>query len=459
MRLFSRHQVSTEDRILVAFSGGADSLALLVLLSDLCGPEHIVALYVNHRLRDARELAQEEQLNRVNCAALQVPFMIERLEPNAVQHLARERGNGIEDAARTLRYRILEEKRRELHCAYIATAHTADDQSETILMRLLQGAGPYSLQGIAELHGSIVRPVLGLNRATIEEIVRSAGLRWATDSTNADTRYLRNGVRHTLIPAISNLFPGYREALQQVASRSTELVEVITPLVDQAIETAVYEHEDRVEIDIDRLREHGAPVRIVTERVVYHCWNLLNDSAGRRLPYRVVQTICEMLERHDDRQRIAYGGTEGVRLKNLFEWRKQRVVLAEGYVSAVYLPCTELDGVMELVVGPTLRGHVPMDERARIADETIASPLIVRSSRAGDTIELVGGRKLVSALFNEWHIERSQRWRIPVLEDRLGLCAVLGAAYGGKDRVATRCQLATLARNDGTLYSVSDREG
>lgn len=459
-RLLGRHHVSPEDRILVAFSGGADSLALLILLSELCKTESIVALYVNHRLRDEHELAREEQLNTENCTHLAVPLIIERLRPHEVQQLAKIRGNGIEEAARTLRYRILEKRRIELGFDYIATAHTADDQSETLLMRLLQGAGSYSLQGIAEYRDRIVRPILGLTRAEIEEIVRAESLQWSVDSTNTDTRYLRNSVRHTLIPVIAELFPSYRQSLQQVANRSEETMQILQPILQRVLHEAVEKTEGSVSIDIARLRRYGESVRIVTERVIYHCWMLLNDAEGRRLPYRIVNRICEMLELPKASQEsICFGETEAQRYEDLFVWRKRSGALAVGYVSAVYLPCTELDGVMELVTGPTQRGAVPMEMRARIGDDTIEPPLVARSCRTGDTIDLVGGRKRVSDLYAQWHIERSQRWRIPVLEDSIGICAVLGAAFGGKDRVATRCRLSTLARNGGTLYSVTDIEG
>ena len=458
--LFERHQISADDRMLVAFSGGADSLALLILLSRLCRPGGIAALYVNHRLREKHELEREEQLNRENCAHMHVPLIIERLEPHEVQRLARQRGNGIEEAARTLRYRILEKRRIELGFDYIATAHTADDQSETLLMRLLQGAGPYSLQGIAERRERIIRPMLGLTRAQIEAIVRTESLQWSVDSTNTDTRYLRNSVRHTLIPVIAELFPAYRQSLQQVATRSAEAVQLLEPMVQQVLNEAVEVLDESVSIDTARLKRYGESVRAVTERVVYHGWSFLNDAEGRRLPHRIVNRICEMLELPmTSPEVIRYGETEARRYEDHLIWRKRSGALAEGYVSAVYSSCTELDGVMDLLTGPTQRGIVPMEQRARIGDDAIELPLVARSCRAGDTIDLVGGRTRLSDLYAQWHIEPSQRWRIPVLEDRVGICAVLGAAFGGKDRVATRCRLSALARNGGTLYSVTDREG
>lgn len=128
--------------VVAAFSGGADSLALLITLLKFVDNKNIVALYVNHRLRPEEELKAEEALNRHNCRALNIALEVVTLEEGAVERCAIERGKGIEDAARHLRYRALNETAERYNYPYIATGHTLDDQGETLLMRLLQGGRP-----------------------------------------------------------------------------------------------------------------------------------------------------------------------------------------------------------------------------------------------------------------------------------------------------------------------------
>jgi tRNA(Ile)-lysidine synthetase-like protein len=178
------------------------------------------------------------------------------------------------------------------------------------------------------------------------------------------------------------------------------------------------------------------------------------------LPYKQVVSIVE---------RLVKGGSDGERMvlaDTTLEFETERLVwsnglpaLAEGYLSFVYSDQVELDGSHQLILGGAPISSVPVEKRARIDGATLAPPVVVRSYREGDTISLVEGTKKVGSLFSDWHIRRSQRWRIPVVEDTVGVCAVLGGAFGGSDRVATRCLGTALARNGGTLYSVVELEG
>ena len=112
-----------------------------------------------------------------------------------------------------------------------------------------------------------------------------------------------------------------------------------------------------------------------------------------------------------------------------------------------------------LVTGEQAHSVAPKELRARIDPSTLTLPIVARSARQGDSIRLAEGTKQVGTLLAGWHIPKEDRWRIPVLEDALGIFAVLGGAYGGRDRIAKRCLVPTLARNVGTLYSIVDIEG
>jgi tRNA(Ile)-lysidine synthase len=450
----SENHIDVADGVVVAFSGGADSLALLILLSQLCPQGKLTAVYVNHRLRSEQELQSEEHLNAHNCNILGVPLIIARLPKDAVASCARKRGNGIEEAARVLRYATLERYRKELGYAFIATAHNADDLSETMLMRLLQGSGISSLQGISAHKGALIRPLLTVTRQQIERVVIHRQLHWSDDSTNADTQYLRNNLRHHVIPAIAQVFPSYREALAQTAQRAQSLVQALQPQVDRAFHEGVSRQEDRFLFSCTRLQQEPPAV---LEAVMYRVWEHLWDEKGKRLPYATVQQIIRAIT-SDGPVGDLYGSTLS-RSGNDIYWEKRKEVLAEGYVSVVYSACTELDGKHVLIVGEEVSAPIPVSERAHIAADTIKLPLIARSYRSGDRIALAHGTKRVTALYAEWQIDHKIWSQIPVLEDTEGIVAVLGGSFGGRDRVTKRCLLPALARNSATLYSVTDREG
>ena len=449
-----RCKVGPDDAILVAFSGGADSLALLLLLAQI---RQVTALYVNHHLRPDQDLIAEEQLNQRNCEYLGVPLILHRLGNTAVRDCCALRGNGIEEAARTLRYEALEEHRRALGYQYIATAHSADDQSETLLMRILQGSALSAFQGIAEIKQRIIRPVLGLTRVQIEQVIREAGLSWSEDATNQDLQFLRNRVRHQIVGPIASVFPQYREALDTLAQQVQQVMKMLQPQAMQLMEESVKVIDTVVQVDFSIL---GRAPHAVIEQVIYAAWAKVQHSEGRRLSRKAVQQVYRAIT-----EPLASGDTiflpdTVLRREGLFlYWQKRPEVLAEQYLSSVYSPCVNLDGEHLLVIGETDAAAIPKQQRAVLDDATLVPPLVARSARSGDEIVLAEGTKRVHALYAGWHLDRSIWWRIPVLEDTNGIVAVLAGAFGGRDRVARRCLLPTLARTSGTLYSVTNKEG
>lgn len=182
------------DGIVVAFSGGPDSTALLLGLSRLGISIH--AAHLDHGL-DGGSAGRAAAAARV-AVQLGVPFVGER---RPVPDL-RSPGESTEAAARRIRYGYLEEVRERLGARYVATAHHRDDQAETVLLRLLFGSGLAGLSGIRAVHGRVIRPLLYLPRILLREEVEAAGLAWVDDPTNQDLRVPRNLVRHRLLPGL-----------------------------------------------------------------------------------------------------------------------------------------------------------------------------------------------------------------------------------------------------------------
>lgn len=214
--------------VAVACSGGADSTALAAALLERARRHRLTVsiAHVNHSLRGAEADADEAAV-RALAAKLGVPFAAARVEPRAARARAgssRARPT-VQEAARRLRERALRGLAASLGAARIATAHTADDQAETVLLRLLRGVGPAGLGGIAPRSddGVLVRPLLRASRAEVLAYAAARGLAWREDPTNADPHYARSRLRHDWLPGLRDAFnPRLLRALGDLAEATRQ---------------------------------------------------------------------------------------------------------------------------------------------------------------------------------------------------------------------------------------------
>jgi len=238
-RLCDRHA-----RIVAAVSGGADSVALAHLLAEL---SHAAALsvvgvaHLDHALR-GDEAVRDREFCRTLAANLGLPFDVEQID---VAGEAAASGESVEQAARRVRYAFLERARARLGADLVAVAHTRDDQAETVLLRLLRGAGTRGLGAIRPARERIIRPLIDFRRIEIVRYLEDRRYAWVEDSTNADTQLLRNWVRRELLPSIAaRTGDGVFDVLARTADAAVE---------DEAFLVATAEDAER------RLRPIGGP--------------------------------------------------------------------------------------------------------------------------------------------------------------------------------------------------------
>jgi tRNA(Ile)-lysidine synthase len=210
--------LSPGDRLGVAVSGGADSVALLRLLSDLRSELGIVlkVLHFNHKIRDAHSDADQAFVSEL-AEQLGLEFHV---GVGDVPAYSGERKLSLETAAREMRHAWFAQLLAENKVDKIATAHTLDDQAETVLMRLIRGTGIRGLAGISTLHQDkkLIRPLLAIRRSEIEAYLNAHNQPWRNDATNLDVAHTRNRVRHQLLPLLARDFnPSIQQRLSDIA--------------------------------------------------------------------------------------------------------------------------------------------------------------------------------------------------------------------------------------------------
>lgn len=205
--------------VIAAFSGGADSTALVILLSEYA-KEHglkLILAHVNHMIR-GEEADADEGFVRETAEKMGALLYVKRAD---VPALAKEWGKGIEEAARDIRYAFFRELSEEYGGAPIATAHNSSDNLETVLFHMMRGSGLTGLCGIAPVRdGMVLRPLITCSSAEIRTFCEREGISFRIDSTNADTDYARNFIRHRIIPQMA----AFSASPEDAASRMTELL-------------------------------------------------------------------------------------------------------------------------------------------------------------------------------------------------------------------------------------------
>ncbi len=204
--------------VLCALSGGADSIALLRALLAVAQQMQwrIQACHINHMLR-GEEAMRDEMFVRTQCDELGVPLTVKKQD---VKAYALEHKMGTEEAARQVRYALLQECAADIAADKIALAHTLDDNLETMLFHLVRGAGAQGLSGIPPVRDNLVRPLIGVTRVQVEAFLAVLAQPYVNDSTNVSTQYTRNQIRHEIIPILQKINP----RCAQAAGRTAQLL-------------------------------------------------------------------------------------------------------------------------------------------------------------------------------------------------------------------------------------------
>lgn len=410
--------------IVVALSGGADSMALLYALAALRETDgfRLVAAHVHHGLR-ADEADRDAAFVREQCEILRIPC------ETLFADVANERlaGESIEQAGRRIRYAFFETVREKHNLQYIATAHHADDALETVLLHLTRGSGLHGLCGIPLKNGCCIRPLLSVSRAEIEQFCAQQHIPFVVDSTNADTVYSRNRIRNEVIPHLREINPQVTEACTRMTANLREEDAFLENLVDTYLDKAADGEKYR--------RDVLAEMPLVLQK---RAVKRIAEQAGGDPEEKHILTLVDM---------IAHGGA--VHLPH-----NVRMVADTTYVFADTAKPIEETPRQPLSVGDTVemggmaytaycisveefknKQNVHKNVLKFCCDyDKIIGSIAVRSRKAGDTFHPVGGvGKTLKKFFNENAVLPQFRAGIPIVCDENGI--VLIAGFSCDDRV------------------------
>lgn len=402
------------DKVLIACSGGADSVALVGVLREL-RDEYSLRLEIahfNHRLRSAA--AADERFVIDLAQKLGLPLYLRRED---IRAYACKRRLNIEEAGRERRYKFLREAAVRTGAAKIATAHTLTDQAETVLMRILRGSGPAGLGGIAPcIDGLIIRPLIEVERRDIEAYLRGRKMPFRQDETNWDLRYLRNRVRRRLVPYLQKNFePEVVKHLGRLAEICRDEEDVWGQVMQKEIDRVIRRKGGRGFLDARKLA--SLPPAIGRRCVRAYLREVKGDL--RRLSFRDVEAVRRLAE---GKKAVLPGGLSFKREKDLisisgkaepplryeYAWDgKRKLTIAEIGLSFVGRRIAKRSG-----------GSLGYDDNRRVLLDAskIRFPLLVRTRREGDRYRPLGapGRKKLKEAMRAKGIEASERARHPV---------------------------------------------
>src|SRR5262245_60898816 len=422
LRTIRKHEMLPRgSRVLVALSGGPDSVALLHILRTLEQRGEMVvaaAAHFNHQLRGA-EADTDEVFCRDLAAATGVPFIAGRAD---VAARARESGRSLEDTARQSRYEFLDEAADSTDAAAVAVGHSLDDQAETFLLRLIRGAGPAGLAGIRPRAGRVIRPLLDISRAELRRYAAEQGLAFRDDSSNADVSIPRNRVRLELVPYLSRFSPAISGTLSREAALAREDEEFLDRLAIESAHSIVLQESGRVTVDVAGLT---ALPPALASRVTRKA--LAAAAPGRFIGFQHIDDLLDLARSGADGAALALPGVTAMRRgSRIFfgivadrpfsnSFRFSLSIPGEVAVPGWALSAAWLEGPGQ-VDTPPARGNT-----AVVAAAPLRGPLAVRSRRPGDTFRPLGmrgrGRKLQDFLVDR-KIARVDRDSLPLVVDQ-----------------------------------------
>lgn len=434
---------------MVAVSGGPDSVALLYVLASLVQAKRLTlsALHINYGLRGEESEEDARFVSRL-CADLGIPLTCERIDLSRVP--SQRKGMSLQTRAREARYAALRRAAAAVGAGKIALGHTADDQAETLVMWMLRGSGAAGLAGIRPVRDAVyVRPLLDVSRTDVLTYLSAKGVSFRMDSSNAKPLYLRNRIRHQLLPLLKQFNPAVVDTLTRQADILRDDDRCLEQWTSEWIGRHVQRGDDR-SLAVSRMAVLELPVAL-QRRVIRRVMQQAAQS-----PYSPTfgsaEAVLEKIVRGRSGSSLALRGASVVREYERVRFFPNRtagrhagggvsdraVSLCLSVPSAIVWPPTE--HVIRLSYAPASDGTgMPTGTQiARFDADRFTHPLVVRSWKAGDVFHpqgMGGRRKKVQDYFCDIKLPRERRAGVPLLVAPEGILWIVGYRTDQRFRV------------------------
>lgn len=428
--------ISNNNILLVAFSGGLDSLCLLHSLQSL--PKELLftlkAIHINHQWRD-EESNTDEKFVKEYCKSINIELFTEKLDPNLPK---------TELVAREKRYELFNTIANKNNIPALLTAHTKSDQVETILYRIIKGTGQNGLIGIPEIRQqnngpTIYRPLLECTRAEIEQYAKENNLKGRTDSSNFDNKYLRNSIRNQLLPNLKQYNTQIEEALLRLSTISEQNEKALTYLLKDTYNN-IFENKQTIItnqfIDLPAFIKPQIIMKLLSnnnityefkmiELLLNHIENTVLTHAGKKYP------LIKNFSLHVNNKYIKIVSSKTPTLID----RSTRVIIpgvTKLNGTDITLKITEYKEKTEKITFPDSKSY-----KALVDLSQITSDIYLRTRKPGDIINPIGMKghmKLKKYLINE-HIPQEEKDSIPVISTDNEILWLAGFCLSNKIKV------------------------
>lgn len=430
--------IKPKHRILIGLSGGPDSICLLHVLNRLKQEFNIkiYAFHLNHKLR-GKESEADEKFVKEFCRNLRIPF---RIRSAKVKEYAKKNRLSLEQAAREIRYRRLEQEQKRLSCDRIGLGHNADDNAETVILNLIRGTGLKGLAGIPPFRDNIVRPLIKTERKAIIQYLKANRIDYRTDSTNLDTKIKRNFVRIKIMPQLKRLNPNLIETVSRISAMLRADENYLDNITKEILNKLVIrKSKNRTILDSKELLSYNVSIR---RRVLK---SLLPEMGFDKIE-KILQTI----------EQTSVGS---VTLSQNLVAKKEYDRLYIGKISEkpgnqeISIPVgrslmiNEMGVELETAILPNF-DLAEKDRNTEVFDyDKLSPPFYLRYRKAGDRFTPFGGKekKLKEVLIDDKIPERLRN-QLPLFGDSQGVLWILGGRRAERGRIMQNTKKFLLVR-------------
>lgn len=421
-------------------SGGADSVSLLVALSEIFKKScvKIFAVTVNHYIRPDEETCGDVEYVKSLCKILlkqggNVECIEKPLEKGQIQSYCDENNSSVEEAARKFRYEAFEEEIRNHNMEFMCLAHNQNDQLETAIMRFFQGNSLETLNVIPQTRGKYIRPLLQVTRKEIENYLAEKNISWRTDSTNFDTLYLRNKIRQKLVPFLNSEFEGWQKGVLAGIQKAEDDRRFISAAIENFPMQVTKGQVSFIKNDFI------AAEKALQQRLILKACNVLGVS--QRISYAFLNDVLLGINNCTDNYSKcskAFDDIEIICENNLVLVKKSSFLNTD----LVFFDIIKTTGIYDFPFGKlevisSENGTVNLIVNQNLVQKDFVLPLFIRNAQLDDEILAANGKyKKISKIYKDWQISETIKEKIPVVQQlsaQQEILCILGKTLGAED--------------------------